>query len=257
MAQRIVGLDLGSASITVVHLESRGRGGDFEVLLYDEEQLQTPFTEGEALSRDACYLAAFDALRERGALKGDVFVTGLPGDEVSMRILTFPFSDRRKIAQALPFELGSEIPFDIDEIVFTWRTVERSNGRIDTENGNKTDVIVCFVRRETMESHLALLEQVGIDPRHVAFDALILKEIYDYIYDDKNEGPTSLPLSTPGGTVIETGPGAPEEAIAIVDIGHQRTQPGDTSQIRRHGAVLELVDQPSTRLTVPIMMPRL
>jgi general secretion pathway protein L len=225
MAQRIVGLDLGSASITVVHLESRGRSGDFEVLLYDEEHLQTPFVEGQALSREECYLTAFDALRERGALKGDVFVTGLPGDEVSMRMLSFPFSDRRKIEQALPFELESEIPFDIDEIVFSWRIIDNPIHQKESDDGEQTEVMVCFVRRETMDSHLELLEQVGIDPRHIAFDALILKEIYDHIYQrETNEGPTSLPLSTPGGTVIETGPDAPEEAIAIIDIGHQRTQ---------------------------------
>ena len=225
MAQRIVGLDLGSSSITVVHLESRGRGGDFEILLCDQEELGPSKTSEGAIPYDERVLTALETLRERDALTGDVFVSGLAGDEVSMRTLRFPFSDRRKIEQALPFELESEIPFDIDEVVFSWHVLDNAGQRqMDDEEG-QTEVVVCFVRRDTLDRHLVLLEEAGIDPRHVTFDAMVLHQLYLHLFKMESE-PTEdeTPLSTPGGTVIETGPGAPKEAIAFVDIGYQRTQ---------------------------------
>lgn len=225
MAQRIVGLDLGSSSITVVHLESRGRGGDFEILLCDQEELGPSKTAEGIIPYDKRVLTAMDALRARDALTGDIFVSGLAGDEVSMRTLQFPFSDRRKIEQALPFELESEIPFDIDEVVFSWNVLNDSSAVQGDEEAAMTDVIVCFVRRDSLERHLALLEEAGIDPRHVAFDALILHQLYlQFFKEEVRPEENDAPMSTPGGTVIETGPGAPREAVAFVDVGYQRTQ---------------------------------
>ena len=63
---------------------------------------------------------ALAELKAKGALDGDVYVTGLPGDAAAVRTLSFPFSDQKKLAEALPFALESEIPVDLDEIVLSW-----------------------------------------------------------------------------------------------------------------------------------------
>lgn len=223
MAQRIVGLDLGSHSIKVIHVEPRGRAGDFEVVAYEEVPLPpAEIGEGEPLPLDARHEIALKDLDERGLLAGDLVVTGLPGDAAAVRTLKFPFSDPRKIEQALPFELESEIPFDIEDVVYAWSLLSERGNRA----GGEFEVLVAFARREAVADHLDLLARAGVDPRHVEFDALALDDLFDGVfragYGDELEG-GHAPSTTPGGTVIESGPDAPQPGIAIVDIGHLRT----------------------------------
>lgn len=224
MAQRIVGLDLGSHSIKVVHLEPRGRAGDFEVVAYEEASLPpAEIGEGETLPQEARHEIALKELADRGLLRGDLVITGLPGDAAAVRTLRFPFSDPRKIEQALPFELESEIPFDLEDVVYAWSVVGERGKK---ERAGETEVLVAYARREAVADHLDLLARVGVDPRHVEFDALALDDLFDgllraeYGAELEGEGGPSL---TPGGTVIESGPDAPSAGVAIVDIGHRRT----------------------------------
>src|SRR5207249_4905292 len=105
---RIVGIDLGSYSVKVVRLEPKGRGG-FEVLGYGEALVPPPVDGSDAMASLADrHSVALAELKQRGQLDGDVYVTGLPGDGAAVRTLQFPFSDQKKIAEALPFALESE-----------------------------------------------------------------------------------------------------------------------------------------------------
>lgn len=227
---RIVGIDLGSHSVKVVRLEPKGRGG-FEVLAWGEAILPEPIEGSEAsMSLADRHSVALDELKQRGLLEGDVFVTGLPGDAAAVRTLKFPFSDPKKIAEALPFALESEIPLDLDEIVLSW-AVLGTPARGKKDGSNETEVLVAWARKDAVQDLLDQLAVHGIDPRHVEFDALALDDLFDGLFDAQErsegaaggEGPTQMELRTPGGTVIEVGEGAPDPATAIVDIGHRRT----------------------------------
>jgi general secretion pathway protein L len=230
---RIVGIDLGSYSVKVIHLEPKGRGG-FEVLAYGEAFVppvadgnpSTPPSAAEPMLDDR-HSVALAELKHKGLLEGDVFVTGLPGGAAAVRTLRFPFNDQKKIAEALPFALESEIPLDLDEIVLSWSVLGPS-ARAKKDESNETDVLVAWARKEAVQNVLNLLAVHGVDPRHVEFDALALDDLYDGLLKDgrregtaAKEGPTEL--RTQGGTVIELGEGAPDPATAIVDIGHRRT----------------------------------
>lgn len=221
MAQRIVGLDLGSYSIKAVHVMAKGRTGDFEVVQYDEALVPPPFDveEGQPATLRERQSLALQELLEKGALKGDVFVTGLPGDGAAVRTLRFPFSDARKIEQTLPFELEAEIPFDLDDVVISWSVLRHKQG----VDANETEVLAAYARRESVSELLSLLAEVGVDPRHVEFDALALDDLFDGVWQKAGPEEMGAVQSTPGGTVIETGPDAPAAAVAMVDIGHRRT----------------------------------
>jgi Tfp pilus assembly PilM family ATPase len=222
---RIVGIDLGSYSVKVIHLEPKARGA-FEVLKYGESVL--PQLEGDATPLADKHSAALSELKQRGLLEGDVYVTGLPGDAAAVRTLKFPFNDAKKIAEALPFALESEIPLDLDEIVIS-SAVLGPTVKARRESSSETEVLVAYAKKDAVQDVLDLLAPHGIDPRHVEFDALALDDLYDGLFKPARtsgssaggEGPTEL--KTHGGTIIEMGEGAPDPAVAIVDIGHRKT----------------------------------
>ncbi len=219
---RIIGIDLGSSTVKVVRLETRARGGH-EVAGFCEAAVPPP-AEGQdaAASVVERTSTALAELKARGHLDGDVFVTGLPGDAAAVRTLKFPFADTKKIADALPFALESEIPMDLDDIVLSW-VVLGPTARAKREHGHETEVLVAWAKKEAVQQTLDLLAVHDIDPRHVHFDALALGDLHDLVLGpaEATEGPSEL--RTPGGTVIEVGPDAAEPAVAVIDIGDRRT----------------------------------
>lgn len=213
MAQRIVGIDIGSQSIKVVHLAVSMRS--YTVTGYDEEPVpDEPDAEGVNDGFLGRALGALKQLKARRALRGDMFVVGFPGDEAVTRLVRLPFDDAKRIEATLAFEVEAQVPFDLDDMVMTSHVL---SGRID----GQTDVLVGLAKKKDVGAFLATLKKVGIDPRHVELDALALDDLYRHLLavDEKE----NAPVVTPGGTAIARGPSAYGEAAAVVDIGHNRT----------------------------------
>lgn len=230
MAQRIVGIDLGTSSVKVVAISpksrpatSRGQAARaaFDVVAIGDVEVPAPEVgQDVAASLRERQGAALAELKRDGLLEGDLFVVGLPGDAAAIKAMSFPFSDREKIGEALPYALESEIALDIDDVVYPYAFVERAAG--DTRKD--TEVMCAYARKDAVQEILDLLAVAGIDPRHVELDALALGYLWDGVLA-VHEGDTPEPgeLRTAGGTVIETSDGAPAPAVAIIDVGHRRT----------------------------------
>lgn len=231
MAQRIVGIDLGTSSVKVVAISPKSRPPTargqvsrpaFDVVAVGDVEVPAP-DEGQdaAASLQERQGTALAELKRRGLLDGDLFVVGLPGDAAAIKTLNFPFNDREKIAEALPFALESEIALDIDDVVHPYAFVDRG----DDKQRKDAEVMCAYARKDAVQDVLDQLAIVGIDPRHVELDALALGHLWDGVFATHEGDTTSEPaeLRTAGGTVIETADGAPAPATAIVDIGHRRT----------------------------------
>jgi len=96
----------------------------------------------------------------------DILISALPGEFVAKRLLTLPFSDRRRLAQVVPFALEEHLPFPVDDAAVAFARVGREAG--------KTLVIAAFARKQDLKNHLELLERAGLDPKVVTLDTLAL-----------------------------------------------------------------------------------
>jgi general secretion pathway protein L len=232
MVQKIVGIDLGSHSVKAVTISARGKAPSpgraapraaFDVLNWGEAIVR-PAADGEdgAATLRERQGEALQELKQRGALDGDLFVTGLPGDSAAVKSLTFPFNDRAKINVALPFTLEDEIALDLDDIVYSHVFVEGATSRVRDKG---SEVLCAYARKDAVQEVLDQLAISGVDPRHVELDAMALTNVWDGVFAAHHgidsDGPTEL--RTPGGTVIETVEGAPSPCVAVVDIGHRHT----------------------------------
>jgi general secretion pathway protein L len=148
LKQRVLGLDIGAHSVKaaeIVHTPFRG---------LEIGQLRTlPLEPGADLAAE---LREFLRVYE---LPTDAVVCALPGDRVSSRRLSFPFSDVKRIAQAVPFEVEGQVPFDLDEFLLDWEPVRRHRGA--------TDVMATLARRSEVGTLLEALREAGIEPRVV------------------------------------------------------------------------------------------
>ncbi|MBM4259186.1 MAG: hypothetical protein FJ147_25215 [Deltaproteobacteria bacterium] len=88
----------------------------------------------------------------------------LPGNTASHRLLTLPFTQPHQINQAVPFELESQIPFGLDDVVVAGQSLQR------IENGTRT--LAVAVVKNTIAEHVDVLTAAGLDPAQIALGPL-------------------------------------------------------------------------------------
>jgi len=180
---RVLGLDLGSHSLKGVLLETTGRATS--VLQYAETRRADEAPLDEAL---AVFLA-------ENPWTPDQVVVALPGPSLATHVFTLPFTDTKRIAATLPFEVEGELPFELAQVVFDHQVTRR--------RANATDLVVGLVRREELAELLRTLSARGLDPRVVTHPAVAYQNLF---------------IAAPERFEV-----APDAAIAVIDIGHRRT----------------------------------
>src|SRR5918912_2644153 len=125
MAQRILGLDVGERSVKAVLVASAYRG--YTVLATARAPVPAASGEAPAPLRER-QAQAVKALLEDAHLVFDTALVALPGPSVS-HVLSLPFSDPRRIEQTVGFEVESQIPFDLSEVVWDWQPLSVGEGK--------------------------------------------------------------------------------------------------------------------------------
>ena len=101
MAKTYIGIDVDSNLLRVVALEESG--SDLKTVAIVQRDLKSADETAEVI---ATILGEWDTTNARMAI-------ALSAGSVLTRQLTFPFGDRKKIAAAVPLELGARLPIDL------------------------------------------------------------------------------------------------------------------------------------------------
>jgi type II secretory pathway component PulL len=90
-------------------------------------------------------------------------VCSIPGRRFSQRLLTFPFSDRKRLEKALPFELEDSIPFSEDDVEIDHLVLGGS-----AEAGKKEfRVLGMMTTKSSLRQQLDALASAGLDPNAI------------------------------------------------------------------------------------------
>jgi len=167
---QVLGLDIGSFSLKGV--VARGGLGRFEILRYTGEHLREEGTpeSGDAAASLARVLSLY---RDVHRLSGMEPIGTMPGPMTSTRRLSLPFSDAKKIRQTVPFEVESQVPYGIEEIVLDYQVLDTA--------AEGTDVLVGLARRELIARQLQALEVAGLDPRILELDSPVLANLSPFL----------------------------------------------------------------------------
>ena len=158
MMKSVLGLDIGSHSVKAVELRQTFSGLEpVQMRVHPRADPETP--ESESLRR---FIRLHNFPTEHIAC-------AIPGDRLSTRRLEFPFRDRKKLAQAVPFEVEGEIPFDLDDVLVDWELVsgDRSHALVAATIAQKTEVA----------TQLQSLQESGCEPRILEAEGLALANL--------------------------------------------------------------------------------
>ncbi|MGH7336531.1 MAG: type II secretion system protein GspL, partial [Myxococcota bacterium] len=155
--KNVLGLDLGSHSIKAVELAQGLR--TVEVVRFHAE-LRDP---EQSLAGQLARLLITHSFHR------DNVVAALRGDRVSVRRLSFPFAEKRRVAQAVPFELEDQVPFDIGDMVIDWALAERE--------GPRARVVSVLAPRTEVSALIETLHQARCDARIIEGEGIALANL--------------------------------------------------------------------------------
>ncbi|MGH1343441.1 MAG: pilus assembly protein PilM [Nannocystales bacterium] len=202
MAQKFVGIDLGTHHIKVAVVSAGIRGVQLVDTFAEPVGPLPPTVEGEEPPDpfDHQLRGLFASLRARGLL-GETASVCLPSGDVSYRLLSFPFDDERRIAQTVGFEAEGQFPRPIEDLVYGHVVVP------STEGGGRA--LVAAAPKDRVNKMHAVFQRTASEIKAVTTSGIALAAV----------GKVSLPVATP--QMAEDGR-AP--CVLYVDLGHKHTQ---------------------------------
>lgn len=137
---------------------------------------ETRFLKTISLPLSESFEKEIFALLGDNSVFGYNFITGINEPPLSLRVLTFPFSDPVKIEQVYKFELENVSTFDTEEKLVDYHMVKLENGG---------EALVCMFERESLEKTLSELFDVNIDPRFVTFTPFAFSSINNILKEER------------------------------------------------------------------------
>ncbi|MBI5644332.1 MAG: hypothetical protein HY954_12760, partial [Deltaproteobacteria bacterium] len=97
-------------------------------------------------------------------------LASIPASDMSIRIVTVPFEDRKKITEVLPFELGGLLHIDVEHVV------------IDAIHIGEGKVLAVALEKALLKDYLDAFHSLGIDPYWIGSGLFALPALLNRIY---------------------------------------------------------------------------
>jgi general secretion pathway protein L len=143
MPGKILGIDISEDAITAVQILGGLKG------------YQVTACAHVTMDEDGGVEETLKKLSEQMDLESDAYVTPIPAERASYRSFHMPFRAPKKIRQTLPFEMETEVPFPISDLIVDFAIVDRAE---------ESEVLGASVKKEYITEYLARLQTFGIDP---------------------------------------------------------------------------------------------
>ncbi len=160
MSRQVIGLDTGTHSIKATVLRAGWKG--FEVSGFFRKRIE----QDESVPEGDRIVRSIQSLFSENRLRADMVVVSMPGMGVSVRDITLPFTDRKKIARVVPYEVEGYIPYAVEDVVISYHILGQEEG--------KTRLLAVAVRKDMLREKLEILARAGVVPRFVDVDFMAL-----------------------------------------------------------------------------------
>jgi type IV pilus assembly protein PilM len=161
MAKGVWGIDVSKSSAKAVRLEG-GTLTHAGVFGYEGAGEEGADLDGQI--RDA-----LRQIKQTYKISSEPVVLSLPSHSTFNRLIKLPPVADDKIAETVRHEATTQIPFQIDEVIWDYQVVER-----DYQPGEEKEVILFAVKKEVVEEFLANLAELSLNVAAIQFAPVAL-----------------------------------------------------------------------------------
>jgi type IV pilus assembly protein PilM len=187
MAKGVWGIDVSKFSVKAVKLEGTAEG----MTLSRVAVIPYPGTDsGEPQNLDEQIRSALRDLKDGQKIGSDPVVFSLPSHSTFNRLIKLPPVDDAKIPEVVRYEAQSQIPFNIDEVIWDYQFIDRKYGP-----GEEKEVILFAIKRDIVEQFLANIAELGFNVDGVQFGPVAL---FNFLLKDQDPGAACVALDMGG-----------------------------------------------------------
>ena len=171
MGKGVWGIDVSKSSCKAVRLEDSTltHAGVFP---YDSAGT------GEAGDLDAQTKEALTRIKQTYKITNEPVIFSLPSHSTFNRLIKLPPVEASKIPEIVKYEAQSQIPFNIEEVIWDYQYVER-----DYVPGEEKEVILFAIKRDIVEQFLANIAELKFNTEAVQFAPVAL---FNYLLKDQD-----------------------------------------------------------------------
>jgi len=187
MAKGVWGLDVSKSSTKLVRMELRG---ETPTLTHVDVVRYAGGESGDASNLDQQILDTLQDLKANVRFGNEPIWVSLPGHSTFNRLIKLPPVEPEKIPEIVRYEAQSQIPFNIDEVIWDYQLIDR-----EYEENEEREVILFAIKRDTVDQFLTQVMPLGLNIEAVQFGPVAL---YNFLSYDQESGGTSIALDLGG-----------------------------------------------------------
>ncbi len=175
-SKNLLGLDIGSSAVKMVELKDLGKGKGYQLLSFGIEPLPAEAIVGGTIMDSGAVIDAITKLIRENNIKNTNVATAVDGNSVIIkRISMMPMSEA-ELAEAIQWEAGQYIPFDIEEVKIDHQILESEGA------GGNITVLLVAVKRDLLTEYASLLGQAGLNVSALDLDVFCAQNAYEINY---------------------------------------------------------------------------
>jgi len=179
-----VGLDIGSGLIKLA-VVSHGSGEPVLSKVAMATVVDDAIVEGEVMD-PGIVADAIKGLFAQAGLKPKNVVTAVGGRDVIIKKIPMDRMKESEARELIRWEAEQHVPFDMDNVELDFQILDPA------DEGLQMSVLLVAAKRELVETKIALLTDIGIDPSVIDVDAFALHNAFEVNYPDAMRGVVGL-----------------------------------------------------------------
>ena len=179
-----VALDIGSGLIKLVAI-SHGSGEPVLTKVAFTTVVDDAIVEGEVMDK-GIVADAIKGLMASAGIKTKQVVTAVGGRDVIIKKIAMDRMKETDAREVIRWEAEQHVPFDMDNVELDFQILDPAS------DGLQMTVLLVAAKRELVETKLALLSDVGLEPSVIDVDAFALHNAFEINHPDAMRGVVGL-----------------------------------------------------------------
>ncbi len=210
--QPIIGVDIGSSAIKVVHLSEKG--GEYTLEQFGIRELD-PDAIVDGAVMDAGHVAtAIEELLATLKIRHKQVAVSVSGNSVIVKKIHVPIMGADELSESISWEAEQYIPFEINDVHLDFHILEGAN---EATPSGQMPVLLVAAKRDRVSELVALVEEAGLKPVVVDVDGFALENVFctNFGVGDRITGLVNIGASVININILQEGMSAFTRDISL------------------------------------------
>ena len=171
----VIGIDIGSSSIKMVHLKEAK--GSFQLASLGLAVLPPEAIVDNAIMDSNAIVDIVKGLVESHKLKTKNVATSVSGHSVIIRKIQLPIMTEEEMEASIQWEAEQYIPFEISEVNLDFQILGP-----DANDASLMNVILVAAKKDFVNDYVALFKECGLNPQVMDIDCFAVENVYEVNY---------------------------------------------------------------------------